>query len=203
MNIESWILFCTTCLIASMTPGPSIVAVVKESASKGLKRTMPMIIGVLAGLLFLAVSAGFGLSVVLEKSKILFTILRYIGGIYLFYLGIQAFFFSSGKVDCEDNSQRNGSLFFKGLGLTLSNPKAIAYFSALFIPFINQNGSFILQLSILIITMIGCSITALLFYGVISEKANGFMRKYSKAFNRLTGSAFMGFSILIFAKDYK
>lgn len=203
MNIENWILFCTTCLIVSMTPGPSIVAVIKESSSKGLKRTMPMIIGVLAGLLFLAVSAGFGLSVVLEKSKVLFTILRYIGGTYLFYLGIQAFFFSSGKADCEDNSQSNGSLFFRGLGLTLSNPKALAYFSALFIPFINQNGSFILQLSILVLTMIGCSIIALLFYGIISEKANGFIQNYSKAFNRLTGSAFMGFSILIFTKDYK
>ena len=203
MDIENWVLFCTTCFIASMTPGPSIVAVVKESSSNGLKRTMPMIMGVLAGLLFLAVSAGLGLSVVLEKSEVLFTILRYIGCTYLFYLGIQAFFFSSVKPDCEDNSKSNGSLFFKGLGLTLSNPKALAYFSALFIPFINQNGSFIFQFSILLITMIGCSITALLFYGIISEKANGFIRKYSKAFNRLTGSAFIGFSILVFTKDYE
>lgn len=201
MNIENWILFCTTCLIASLAPGPSIVAVVKESSLNGLKRTMPMIIGVLAGLFFLAVLAGFGLSVVLEKSQFLFTILRYIGGSYLLYLGIQAFFFSSEKTECEGHSQCKGSLFFKGLGLTLANPKALAYFSALFIPFINQNGSFILQFSILVITMIGCSITALLFYGIISEKANGFIRKYSKAFNRLTGSAFMGFSILVFAKD--
>ena len=177
------------------------MAVIKESSSKGLKRTMPMIIGVLAGLLFLAILAGFGLSVALEKSQVLFTALRYIGGSYLFYLGIQAFFFSSEIEESDDNSQSHGSLFLKGLGLTLANPKALAYFSALFIPFVNQNGSFLLQFSILVITMIGCSIIALLFYGIISEKANGFIRKYSKAFNRLTGSAFMGFSILIFAKD--
>ncbi len=201
MNIENWILFFTISLLASLSPGPSIVAVLKESASRGLKHTMPLIVGVLAGLLFLAILAGFGLGVVLEKSPIVFTVLRYVGGTYLLYLGVQAFFFASETIEGEEAPPSKGSLFFRGLGITLANPKALVFFSALFIPFIDQSRSFMFQFSVLVITMMGCSLAALLFYGLIGEKGNGLVRKYAKAFNRLTGSAFMGFSVLVFARS--
>ncbi len=197
MNIETWILFFTTCMVAALAPGPSIVAIIKESATNGLKRSLPMMAGVLAGLIILGSLAGLGLAVVLEKSETLFTILRYIGGAYLFYMGVQAFFFSKESVQFDIIPEKKHSLFFKGFALTLSNPKALAYFSALFVPFIDKSRNYHLQFVILMFTMVACSVVSLLFYGIMSQKANEYIRNYSKIFNRVTGAIFMVFSLFV------
>lgn len=199
MSLEDWLLFVAICSVASFTPGPGILAVIAHSAHQGVEKTIPMMIGIIVGLATLSLMAILGLDMVLETSKTVFIWLQYGGAAYLFYLGFKAFFSQEHLVSSDAavpiaHSKRR--VFAQGFFISLVNPKAIGFFSALFLPFVNSSSDTAIQFGILLITLIGCSIASLLFYSFAAKTAAPSIAKYSKTFNRLTGGCFMGMSAL-------
>lgn len=200
MSFENWILFVIVSLIASMTPGPSILSVITFSVYNGTKKSIPIILGVLSGLFLLATLAILGLGALLESSIALFKVLQYIGSAYLLYLGVKLFFTKAGNIPNEETYNQNNNfrkLYFQGLGVSLVNPKAIGFFSAMFLPFINPDKSPIFQFIILFATLFVCSVFALFFYSIGAQLVAPSIKKFANIFNRVTGGIFIGMSILL------
>ncbi len=206
MSLESWMLFVTVCLVASMTPGPGILSVITHSVSYGTKHSIPIILGILSGLFLLSLMAIMGLGVVLESSKELFFWLQYIGAAYLCFIGIKAFGtksnFSSDK--CPKKPKKSIIvLYIHGIGVSMVNPKALGFFSALFLPFLNPNSNTYSQYIILLLTLFGCSTFSLFFYSIGAQAVSPMIKKYSNAFNKVTGGCFIGLSLMLVTSSNK
>ena len=128
--LHSYLLYCGLYAVAIAVPGPGVIAIVARALGSGFRSVIPGALGILAGDLCLMSLSAFGLALVAQAMGHLFLIVKIAGGFYLFYL---AYKYWTAKVEDQGEvvPQSAGRGFLAYLGLTLSNPKAIAFFVAL------------------------------------------------------------------------
>jgi threonine/homoserine/homoserine lactone efflux protein len=126
--------------IVAVIPGPAVLAISSASMSGGFRRGLNMTIGFLLAdfvFIFLAVS---GLAFVVEILGPVFAVLKYLCAAYLIWMGISLFLRSAKPRLASSQSINASSDMLAGFLLTISNPKAIAFYIALFPAFINFDG---------------------------------------------------------------
>ena len=89
-------------------------------------------LGVSVGLALYATLGLLGLSALMIQFHWLAWLIRVAGGAYLIYLGIKLLMAKPTTLDVGQESARKGSAFLFGLGVTLTNPKAIVLFASVF-----------------------------------------------------------------------
>ena len=72
--------------IASVTPGPNNLMLLASGVNFGFRRTIPHMLGIAGGFVFLLLSVGFGLGALLAAYPALHVVLKVIGGTYLLFL---------------------------------------------------------------------------------------------------------------------
>jgi len=127
---HSYLLYCGLYAVAIATPGPGVIAIMARALGSGFRSVIPGSLGILVGDLCLMTVSAFGLALVAQAMGHLFLIVKIAGGLYLFYL---AYRYWTAKVGDQNETvtQSAGRGFLAYLGLTLGNPKAIAFFVAL------------------------------------------------------------------------
>ena len=125
--------FIVTSLVLIITPGQDMILVMSRSISQGSKAGVATAAGVCTGLLGHTVLATLGLGALLHTSEILFSIMKFAGAAYLFYLGVKLLRNRQAGVNISDlPAAPLRKTFFQGAISNLSNPKiAIFYFAYL------------------------------------------------------------------------
>jgi len=210
MTLQSWLMYLTLVIFATSTPGPAVLFIMSNSALHGWRKAIFAALGNIAGLFCLGVIAVTGLGAILKTSEIIFSTIKYAGAAYLIYLGFKMIFqrgleFSIMKnqlIAIDISSQK---IFFRALGVALSNPKAIVFLTALFPQFVNIDKSLIPQFSILIAILMLFSFFFLMFYALLAHQVKIWLGKpnRTKIFNRISGSIFIGFGFLLAAASNK
>jgi len=197
-------------LVATSTPGPAVLFIVTNSTLHGWKKAIFAALGNIVGLFLLGVTAVTGLGAVLQASEILFGLIKYAGAAYLIYLGVKLIFQKNGGLNAVEDqlvpkSISSKKIFFQALGVALSNPKAIVFLTALFPQFIVINKALIPQFSMLIGTLMIFSFSFLMSYALLAHNTKNWMAnsKRMKAFNKLSGSIFIGFGLLLATSSNK
>ncbi|MEO4000029.1 LysE family transporter [Mesorhizobium sp. CAU 1732] len=118
---------------ALLLPGPDFVAVVRSSMTRGVKAGLLTTLGVSLGLGIYASLGLLGLSAVLIRFEWLAWAVRIAGGAYLVYLGIKLLLTKPAVAELQVGAEARGrhAILF-GLGVTLTNPKAIVLFASVF-----------------------------------------------------------------------
>jgi threonine/homoserine/homoserine lactone efflux protein len=129
------VLFVATSLAVIVAPGPDNVYVLTRGVAQGREVALASAWGMCSGLLFHTTLATVGLSAILARSAVAFSVVRYAGAAYLVYLGVRALlskeeFASSAG---EAPAVRLRSFFLRGLTMNLLNPKVAVFFLA-FLP---------------------------------------------------------------------
>jgi threonine/homoserine/homoserine lactone efflux protein len=128
--LHSYLLYCGLYAVAIAVPGPGVIAIVARALGSGFRSVIPGTIGILAGDLILMTLSAFGLALVAQAMGQLFLIVKIAGGLYLLYLGYK-YWTAEVPETGEVVPQSTGRGVLAYLGLTLGNPKAIAFFVAL------------------------------------------------------------------------
>ncbi len=117
-------------IIATASPGPAIVAIISTSISRGRAGGLALAAGVLTGSYTWAMLAAAGLSALIRSYGNALFVLKIAGGLYLLWLAFKALKAAMRKeiendtpLDRQPPSLRR--LYLKGLGIHLTNPKAI------------------------------------------------------------------------------
>jgi len=138
-----------------------------------------------------------GLSALVMISSTAFTIIKIIGALYLLYMGIKIW--RSGVQLNTINSAGQAkfsawSLYSQGLLISLTNPKAIIFTSALFPQFIVISEPLLPQFLILVVTLMMCSFVCLLAYSLLSQKLKAGTKEYvsGSALGKVFGTIFVG-----------
>ena len=207
MPIETWLAFASIAFIATISPGPAILLVTSVSLQYGPSRSLMTIAGNVSGLFLMSSASVLGLSSLLLYLNTAFAIVKFIGAAYLIYLGIKLWRNGLGLSDITMTTTppRRRSLFSQGLFVALSNPKAIAFTTALFPQFISVSDPLATQFTILVVTFMVFSAACLFAYAVLAHKVRHRSARLTsdRLAGRLFGSAFIGAGVLLASSNQR
>ena len=199
MSLEMWIAYVIATTIVLVIPGPTILLVISQAISHGRRAVIPLVTGVTLGDFTAMTLSVLGLGAILAASAALFSVLKFIGAVYLIYLGIKLWRSNPDKPKISFAATKaSNSLLFKGTFIvTALNPKSIAFFVVFLPQFINPQSQTVPQLLILGATfLLLASINATL-YAVFAGHLRDTMKssRVRRWFNRCGGSVLIGAGI--------
>jgi homoserine/homoserine lactone efflux protein len=198
MSFEAWLLFVLTDTVLCFTPGPAVLLVVSTALTMGAGPGLRASFGILAmNVMYFALSAT-GIGAILLASWELFVLIKWIGAVYLVWLGLSMLFARRGDAavvattDSED--RRNARAFTRGLITQGSNPKALVFFSAIVPQFIDPHADVVFQIALLGLTSTLIELVALSIYVAACYQARRAVRQDSlvSALNRAGGALLIG-----------
>lgn len=140
-------------------PGTSVGLVVAHSVTSGFRSGLAVAMGIVLGDLIFVLLAVLGLSVLAETMGELFALVKYLGGMYLLWLGFTLLRSARVAPSSVGGQRRGGGLvtsFISGLVITLGDMKAIFFYASLFPVFVDlAELRFIDLFFIILITVVG------------------------------------------------
>ena len=119
--------------VTSVTPGPNNTFLLTSGANFGIRRSLPYINGIMAGLGLMMIAIGAGLGLVFATLPMVYATLKWIGFAYIVWLAI-AIVRSTSKSDSGEAAYTG---FVKSTIFQFVNPKAwivVASFMATYVP---------------------------------------------------------------------
>lgn len=158
--------FIPTIFFISITPGMCMTLAMTLGLKVGLRRTLWMMLGEVCGVAIVAVSAVLGAATIMLNYPAIFTWLKWLGGLYLIYLGCKMFWGSrrlSLANECDLTLSRF-ALVSQGFVTAIANPKGWAFMLSILPPFINVNQPITYQLLALVSIIMFSEFVCMLLY---------------------------------------
>ncbi|MEM7259435.1 MAG: LysE family translocator [Pseudomonadota bacterium] len=132
------VLFMLAFLAINVSPGPSIVYASTVAISGGVGAALISVTGMSVWVVVHVLVAATGGAALLASSEIAFTLIKYMGAVYLMYLGVTLWMQSPGDTGkpVEKLPATYSTYFLKGVLVDLFNPKIALFFMAFFPQFI-------------------------------------------------------------------
>src|SRR5512145_2066175 len=139
MALDTWLIYVVAALGLSLSPGPNGLLALTHGAMHGRRKTLWTIFGGSVGFVAVIALSMFGIGALLQTSLVWLTVMKWVGGAYLVWLGIQVW--RSPPIGIEVGASappRAGwSLFQQGALSALTNPKGLLFFAAFLPQFID------------------------------------------------------------------
>jgi len=178
MPLELWLAFVATSAVVLAIPGPTILLVLSYSIAHGRKSTLPVVAGVALGDSVAITFSLIGLGTLLAASAFWFTMIKWIGGLYLIYLGVRLMRGVIKPVQLQAAEIKQASarkLFANAFIVTALNPKSIVFFIALLPQFISAAHPAVAQLWILGITFVVLATIGATSYALFAASIRRFL----------------------------
>jgi len=175
MSIELLLSFLSASAILTIMPGPDNIFVLTESLTNGKKTGIAISFGLASGVLVHTLAAATGLSIIIQKSAIAFSVIKYLGAGYLFYLAIMAWKDKKLAINLKQDQPIREKSFFQLIRqvffMNVLNPKVALFFLAFLPQFVSANGIKIeYQMIILGLIFIGQTIIIFCTIAVLTGK---------------------------------
>ncbi len=198
MDLQNWLVYTAAAVGLSLTPGPNGLLALTHGALYGARRTVFTILGGSVGFAAVIALSMFGIGALLAANVGLLVLLKWLGGAYLVWLGIQVWrspALAQSRTEAKLTSGR--SLFQAGLFSALSNPKGILFFVAFLPQFIDPAQSLFVQFVIRAATFVVIEFFYELIVASLADRIQPWLKKVGKTFNRVFGGVFIGIGILL------
>ncbi|WMJ69904.1 LysE family translocator [Stenotrophomonas sp. 24(2023)] len=209
MALHTWWLFTVTVFVLCGTPGPNMLHILSRSVGLGFRRSTAAMLGCLLALVLVLAASAAGLSALLLSSPVLFEVLRYLGVAYLAWLGIKAWRESrapapqapvgGGDALPPPALDRPWAVFRGGFLVGLSNPKLLLFAAAFLPQFVDPARALGVQYTVLVATFAACELFWYAVYALGGHKLRRALARpaLKRLFDRLTGTIFLGFAVLL------
>ena len=173
MALELWAAFALASCVLLVIPGPTILTVISYSVAHGNRANVPLILAVALGDATALILSLAGLGVVLTTSAWLFTVIKWIGGLYLIYLGIKLLRSGSTPLTAPTAGRLDSrwKLFANTWLVTALNPKGMVFFIAFLPQFIDPSAAVAPQLWILSLTFVLLATINAALYAIFATSA--------------------------------
>ncbi|MFQ3175157.1 MAG: homoserine/homoserine lactone efflux protein [Psychromonas sp.] len=197
MEYSALLLFIPTFFAVSATPGLCMTLAMTLGMTIGVRKSLWMMVGELVGVALVSISSLIGVATILLARPNMFLVLKYLGGMYLFYLGIQMWC-SRGKMAIPENFVQQAnvtrkSLITQGFVTAIANPKGWAFMISLLPPFINSKLPLYPQAMILVTIILFFELVCLLLYAAGGHTLRHLLEQRGNVIlmNRIAGSLMM------------
>ncbi|MCF6430517.1 LysE family translocator [Leisingera sp. MMG026] len=200
MDFQIWLAFVAASTALLLIPGPTVLLVLSYAMSQGKRVALATVGGVALGDLIAMSASLAGLGALVLASATLFTALKWVGAVYLVYLGIKLFRSASmaslGDIE-KVTEARASSVFGHAAAVTALNPKSIVFFIAFVPQFIVVDSPLLPQFAILVATFVGLAAINALAYAILADKLRAKIARPSVLawFSRLGGGALVAMGV--------
>ena len=195
MQIDHWLAFVAASVVLLAIPGPTILLVLSYALGHGRRPAAAIVAGVALGDLTAMTASMLGLGAVLATSAALFTILRWIGGAYLVYLGVKLWRAPvATAAEAGAPPAPLSRMFAHAYAVTALNPKSIVFFVAFVPQFLSASSPFLPQVVVLEATFVTLAILNAAAYALLAAAARRRLRepRVRRIVNRTGGSLLVG-----------
>lgn len=202
-KMENFYLFVLMCILLIILPGPDTAIVTKNTLTVGRLGGLKTALGSCCGLIIHTSAAVLGLSAIIVKSALLFSFFKYVGAVYLIYLGVKTLWSLRTQKEAttdDDNGLKqldNKSCFKQGFLTNILNPKVAVFFLTFLPQFVDQGNDTFIPFLIMGITYTILTVIWFLLYVYLITQISAFMKKpkSQNIIEGLTGSILIGFGI--------
>lgn len=202
MDMHVWLAYVVTAIVFSLAPGSGTVNSISNGLSYGTRRSLAAIAGLQIGLAIHIALVGAGIGALVAQSALAFSVIKWVGAVYLVWLGIQKWRDRSSMHTAESSQALSaGTLMRKAVLINLTNPKSIVFLVALFPQFIDPSQDQMTQLLVLGVTTVVIDSCVMLGYTSLASQMGRFIRseRMMSKINKVFGSMFMGCGALLAA----
>lgn len=204
MDLHVILTFAGLCAVISVMPGPNAMMTMAQGITNGARGAVWTIAGSILCLAGFMLISALGAGAILMASPTLFEVVRWGGVAYLVFLAIQAWRAPPMVAQAGEAEKRASiaALFAKGFATSLSNPKAVLFWGALFPPFLDPAVSVGLQIAVLGAIAFSIELAVMLGYGLGAAFLSRELAKRGKTtiFNKVSGGAMLGAAAFLAAK---
>jgi threonine/homoserine/homoserine lactone efflux protein len=184
----------------ALVPGVGVLTVLARTAAAGVSHGIAVTLGIALGDILYIVIALFGLSFLAEALGDGFVLIKYLGAIYLVWLGITVW--RSGSKTTEIQKATESSLqssFFAGLVITMADQKAILFYFGLLPAFLDMSVITYIDVGIIVVLAI-IAISTKLIYVLMADRAGRFLRSTGvvRRINVVAGAILIAVGLYIF-----
>ena len=196
MPFELWLAFVAASAVLLVIPGPTILTVISYSVAHGRRANVPLVLAVALGDSTALVLSLLGLGSLLAASAFWFTVVKWVGGLYLIVLGLRllrARPADSGPAP-EAAALSPARLFLNTYAVTALNPKGIVFFIAFLPQFLSPAAPVGPQLWLLAVTFVGLASINATLYAVFAAAARRLLDspRAQRRFNLAGGTLMCG-----------
>ncbi|CAB4631731.1 unannotated protein [freshwater metagenome] len=193
MEFSNWLVYFAAVLGLTFTPGPNGLLALSHGAIYGRRKTIATILGGSVGFATVVGLSMFGIGALLAASSQLLIVMKFVGGAYLIWLGIQVWRSPAiGETQASVKINVSSfSLFRQGALAALTNPKGILFFVAFLPQFIDPAISLMTQFIVMASTFVVIEFIYEYVVASLANKIKPLLAKFGKRVNRVFGGIFM------------
>lgn len=203
MEFSLWLALAGAGAMISLAPGAGAINTMSNALSAGFRRSIWGILGQQLALVVHVVIVAAGVGLLVSSSPLAFQVIRYVGALYLVYLGVRKLL-ARAQVGAEAGAagtgNSGGSMLLRGLWVNLLNPKAIVFFLAFMPQFIRPDRPLLPQYTVLTTTVVAIDIIVMWFVFAAGAKQLKHLTASERGqltLNRTFGALFIGVGILL------
>lgn len=202
MSVDNYLFYVIMCILLIILPGPDTAIITKNTLFLSKSAGIKTMIGTLCALMIHTSAAVFGLSAIIVKSAWIFSIIKYMGAIYLVYLGAKTIIAMWKRKNAvievvTDSSKPPYSSFIQGFLTNLLNPKVAVFFLTFLPQFIDPKAETLLPFITMGLTYTALTAIWFVFYIFLLHQIRLIMNKppTQKAMEGITGAVLIGFGV--------
>ncbi len=193
MDLDTWLIYLLAAIGLSLSPGPNGLLALTHGALHGRRKALCTILGGVFGFVAVIALSMFGIGALLETSLAWLTVMKWAGGAYLIWLGMQVWRSPPIGIEVHGSARpRAGwSLFQQGALAALTNPKGLLFFAAFLPQFIDPARSLFFQFVIMAGTFAAIEAATEAFIASMAHRISPWLRRVGRRFNQGCGGVFM------------
>ncbi|MFF5896738.1 LysE family translocator [Streptomyces argenteolus] len=141
VSAERLLAFAAMSFLIIVVPGPSVLFVIGRALAQGRRAALTTVVGNTLGAYVLIVAVALGVGSIVERSVLVFTLLKLAGAAYLVYLGVKAWR-QRGSLrtafTAEKSTQGGLRTLGEGFAVGVANPKTLVFFAAVLPQFVDR-----------------------------------------------------------------
>lgn len=193
MDLDAWLIYFLAATGLSLSPGPNGLLALTHGALHGRHKALYTIFGGALGFVAVIALSMFGIGALLAASLAWLTVMKWVGGAYLVWLGIQVWRSPPIGLEVREaaDSAAGRTMFRQGALSALTNPKALLFFVAFLPQFIDPARSLVVQFVVMAGTFAVIEIATEMLIAGMAHRISPWLERVGRRFNQVCGGVFV------------
>lgn len=193
MDLQAWLLYLLASIGLALSPGPNGLLALTHGALHGPRRAVWTAAGGCTGFVALIGASLFGIGALLQATPAALVALKWGGGAYLVWLGVQVWRAPPPGVGpaASGAAVAGPALFRQALLTALGNPKALLFFLAFLPQFMDPAGSLPLQFLVMAGTYAVVEFAFEVSLAAAAHRVSPWLQRTGRRFNQACGALFV------------
>ena len=193
MELQVWLVYLLASVGLALSPGPNGLLALTHGALYGPRLATCTALGGTTGFAVLIALSLFGVGALIQASAHALAALKWIGGLYLAWLGVQVWRSPALGVDLhrEGITPSGLALYRQALITALTNPKALLFFMAFLPQFIDTRRGLMAQFVVMAGTYAVVEVAYEVAVAAAAHRISPWLARWGRRFNQTCGALFV------------